>query len=348
LGENAGEGTTTGINNVFIGNNAGTTNSTQSGNIFIGNNAGPSTISSNELFIHNGSADKDNALIYGDFSGDGTVNLNGSLSFNKGTANKITMPGNRGSGSDLVLTIDPSSGSTNWEDAQNLITIPSIPPEYIPPTIHVNKKGDFLFKDEDNYGTLIELTNSSDLNFVKITLPRIESNMDRILKIKNDQDTDSAYVFPYNENDFIEGGYSVTTPLKLAAGETYTLQAGIDEKNTWFIIDYTNENLERTLLKTITTNYEFDKDPEGPRVATLVFGNESGGLTAELPPASENPNRILVVKNSGKSGDGNTIRRNVATSDLIDNSNSYQLTGPYRAVTLQSDGVNTWYILSVY
>jgi trimeric autotransporter adhesin len=68
-----------GSNNVAIGSSAGLFNN-GSGNILIGRQAGTSDFSStnDKLFIENSNADKDNALIYGDFAAD-SLQLNAKI-----------------------------------------------------------------------------------------------------------------------------------------------------------------------------------------------------------------------------------------------------------------------------
>ncbi|MBK8785278.1 MAG: hypothetical protein IPN43_01995 [Chitinophagaceae bacterium] len=64
--------------NIGIGYSAGTGVTSGANNIFIGNNAGGNLNVSNKLFIENSNADKDNALIYGDFAAD-SMNLNAAV-----------------------------------------------------------------------------------------------------------------------------------------------------------------------------------------------------------------------------------------------------------------------------
>lgn len=65
-------------NNTAIGLDALRNNTTGSGNVAIGFTAGRSELTSNKLYIENSNADKDNALIYGDFSSD-SLNLNAKV-----------------------------------------------------------------------------------------------------------------------------------------------------------------------------------------------------------------------------------------------------------------------------
>ena len=67
---------TTGYSNVAIGTKALANNLTGNGNIAIGAFAGNSETTSNKLYIDNSNADKNNALIYGDFAADSLL-LNG-------------------------------------------------------------------------------------------------------------------------------------------------------------------------------------------------------------------------------------------------------------------------------
>lgn len=64
--------------NIGIGYDAGTGVTSGANNIFIGNNAGGILNASNKLYIENSNADKDNALIYGDFGAD-SLNLNADV-----------------------------------------------------------------------------------------------------------------------------------------------------------------------------------------------------------------------------------------------------------------------------
>jgi trimeric autotransporter adhesin len=64
--------------NIGIGYDAGTGVTSGSNNIFVGNNSGGTLNVSNKLFIENSNADKDNALIYGDFAAD-SLNLNADV-----------------------------------------------------------------------------------------------------------------------------------------------------------------------------------------------------------------------------------------------------------------------------
>ncbi len=73
----------TGSNNVAIGNNS-LSNNTGDGNIAIGANAASAETGSNKLYIENSNANKDNALIYGDFAAD-------SLLLNARTINKSSL-----------------------------------------------------------------------------------------------------------------------------------------------------------------------------------------------------------------------------------------------------------------
>lgn len=78
LGREALAGNSDGDNNIGIGYRVGTGITNGSNNIFIGNSAGGLLNVSNKLFIENSNADKDNALIYGDFGAD-SLNLNADV-----------------------------------------------------------------------------------------------------------------------------------------------------------------------------------------------------------------------------------------------------------------------------
>lgn len=78
LGREALAGNNDGDNNIGIGYRVGNGITNGSNNIFIGNNSGGVLNVSNKLFIENSNADKDNALIYGDFGAD-SLNLNADV-----------------------------------------------------------------------------------------------------------------------------------------------------------------------------------------------------------------------------------------------------------------------------
>jgi len=59
-----------GVGNIAVGVEALRSNQDGSSNIAIGNNAGAAELTSNKLYIENSDANKDNALIYGDFAAD--------------------------------------------------------------------------------------------------------------------------------------------------------------------------------------------------------------------------------------------------------------------------------------
>lgn len=69
-----------GSSNIIIGSRNGLTTGARNidGAILIGNEAGESEITSNKLYIENSNANKDNALIYGDFAAD-SINLNAKV-----------------------------------------------------------------------------------------------------------------------------------------------------------------------------------------------------------------------------------------------------------------------------
>ncbi len=333
-----------GVNNVFIGNNAGAANTTGNGNIFIGNNAGSTVLDNNKLFIDNGSSNPNVALVYGDFSTK-AVNLNGRLRFNT-EGNTITMPASRGSNNE-VLTMNGSTGLTDWTDVNDLVP----PPVSVLPRIVVTVVDQFTFVDEDNIGTLIVKTEEG--KEMRTYLPAIKNNIDRVIKIKNSRPTGNIDLYTVNE-DIIDG--VVELPFLINLGETYTFQATVDENNggkeTWFIIDYTSEVLENVsdLLKETADDYDFDNDPsgEGPRVYTLVIINSEVGKI-ELPVAASYPNRIVVIKNGLSDGGKAQIYPNDNSTDRIDgNTNPISVMNPKESFTLQSDGKNNWHIINHY
>lgn len=77
IGVNASSQNLNGVRNVAIGNGALYTNF-NSNNVAIGYNAGYNEGGSSKLYIENTNADKDNALIYGDFAAD-SLNLNADV-----------------------------------------------------------------------------------------------------------------------------------------------------------------------------------------------------------------------------------------------------------------------------
>jgi hypothetical protein len=82
LGNQTGYNQVTGTSNLFLGAEAGYNSTTVSGNIFVGYQAGYSETNSNRLYIENSSADKNNALIYGEFDTK-KLTINGSLGIGK-------------------------------------------------------------------------------------------------------------------------------------------------------------------------------------------------------------------------------------------------------------------------
>ena len=76
LGDSTLINNNTGSNNLALGAHAGASNTTGNSNVFIGYRAGASGASSNKLYIENSKANKNNALIYGDFAADSLL-LNG-------------------------------------------------------------------------------------------------------------------------------------------------------------------------------------------------------------------------------------------------------------------------------
>jgi hypothetical protein len=85
IGESAAYSALTGNYNTIIGDEAGYNLTGGSGNVFIGTGAGAneSTVS-NRLYIENSAADKNNALIYGEFDNN-VLALNGSVGIGKST-----------------------------------------------------------------------------------------------------------------------------------------------------------------------------------------------------------------------------------------------------------------------
>jgi hypothetical protein len=91
IGNLAGQGNLSGNSNVYIGASAGA-DATGSNNLFLGNNAGRAETGSNKLYINNSDADKNNALIYGEFDNKILV-VNGSLGLGVGSpAYRIELP----------------------------------------------------------------------------------------------------------------------------------------------------------------------------------------------------------------------------------------------------------------
>jgi hypothetical protein len=99
MGVSAGQNNTDGANNVFIGMQTGNRNTlgnlntsigylagfynlTGSSNVFLGSQAGFNETGSNRLYIENSTADKNNALIYGEFDTK-KLTINGSLGIGK-------------------------------------------------------------------------------------------------------------------------------------------------------------------------------------------------------------------------------------------------------------------------
>jgi trimeric autotransporter adhesin len=80
VGKATGLNSTAGSRNVYLGTEAGSFNS-GSDNIFIGYQAGSSESSGNRLYIDNSNADKNNALIYGEFDNN-KLRFNGNVGVN--------------------------------------------------------------------------------------------------------------------------------------------------------------------------------------------------------------------------------------------------------------------------
>jgi hypothetical protein len=340
IGKNAGIQNTLGSNNVYIGNYTGSNalGSNATGNLFIGNQAGSAETGSNKLYINNGLSDPNTALIYGDFaSGSERVYLNGNLRFNRGL-NTISMPTFRGN-SNEVLIMGPG-GTTDWENVNNLVTIP---PSYQAPTIEITFDGGFAFDDGDNIGTLIVKTDG--VEGMRVDLPLVEKNIGRIIRVKNARKQGVVLVFP-QATDAIEN--VKTPPLSAEPGETYSFQAGIDKQSgetVWFIVDYTSESLENVssgIIKVTSTDYDFNTEPDGPRVSTLILSQ--GNQQVLLPKSTLYPNRTLIIKNAleGKS------YINAEGSDNIDGVSSISLNSGRESYTMQTDGNGNWYILNHY
>ncbi len=339
IGKNAGIKNTTGSNNIFLGNLTGTNTlaAGSSGNIFIGKEAGSTETGNNKLYIHNGLSDPNTSLVYGDFSsGSEKVFLNGNLRFNRGT-NSISMPSVRGNNNE-VLTIS-TDGTTNWKNVNTLITLP---PAYEPPTIEITFEQSFRFEVDDNIGTLI--VGTAGLEDMTVDLPSIEKNYGRIIKIKNARKSNSVLVYPAG-SDVIEN--LKNPPLIIGRGETYTLQAGLNKltsQKIWFIIDYTSETLEsiNNLVKVTGENYDFNTDPDGESVYTLILSGT--GQLVTLPASNLNSGRTVIIKNSPE---GKTTIKPDGT-DKIDGLSSLPLNNGFEAFTLQTDGDGNWYIINHY
>jgi len=101
----------TGNNNTAIGYNSGFTNSTGIGNVFLGFASGYNELGSNKLYIDNSGADRNNALIYGEFDTN-LLRINGELQIGNQSTTGYKFPTTRGAG-DQVLQID-GSGNLDW------------------------------------------------------------------------------------------------------------------------------------------------------------------------------------------------------------------------------------------
>jgi hypothetical protein len=82
LGTQAGYSNQTGFLNVYVGMNAGGLNVSGSNNVFVGSTAGYYETGSNRLYIDNSGANKNNALIYGEFDTK-NLTLNGKVGIGK-------------------------------------------------------------------------------------------------------------------------------------------------------------------------------------------------------------------------------------------------------------------------
>ena len=130
-----------------------------------------------------------------------------------------------------VLTINNSTGTTTWQTAQDLVTIPA---QYTPPTSLVTYLKDFPFENEDNIGTLIVKTDESE-GTMSVILPPVIENQGRTITIRSYRVESGIDVYWQGE-DFFDG-VSVQ-PLQIAKGVTYTIQAVFDEKTglgTWYV-----------------------------------------------------------------------------------------------------------------
>jgi hypothetical protein len=91
VGNLAGQGNSTGTSNVYIGASAGA-DATGSNNVFLGQGAGRTETNSNRLYISNTDADKNTALIYGEFDNK-LVCINGNLGLGvQAPAYRIELP----------------------------------------------------------------------------------------------------------------------------------------------------------------------------------------------------------------------------------------------------------------
>jgi hypothetical protein len=110
LGTFSGYNTTSANYNTFLGAGAGGYNITGTGDVFLGYSAGSNETGSNKLYIANSSTST--PLIYGDFSGNGIVGINGYLGI--GTQSPVRMV--HLSGPNAVFRMDRSgntAGSTS-------------------------------------------------------------------------------------------------------------------------------------------------------------------------------------------------------------------------------------------
>jgi trimeric autotransporter adhesin len=131
VGRASGMDNVNGNNNTLLGYGTGQSNVSGSGNVFLGAFAGQSETGSNLLYISNSSTN--NPLIWGNFAGNGTVNLKGMVSINldpnggvgSPTAN-LDVNGNariRVINQDDLQTrfmVADSSGHIFWRDASSL------------------------------------------------------------------------------------------------------------------------------------------------------------------------------------------------------------------------------------
>jgi hypothetical protein len=120
MGHKAGYGTYLNAysNNVFIGAESGYSVVSGSNNVFIGYQAGYNETGGNKLYIESTSGDKDDALIYGDFSTD-DLQLNGNVRIANWT-NAVSQTGLSidvdGESTDTILKLRSNTTAGSWTD----------------------------------------------------------------------------------------------------------------------------------------------------------------------------------------------------------------------------------------